>query len=93
MFLSLSAFGSPSLREAEVIYLPETHDNPEDHKFQEEFIKRLYQEGYRFVLAMEMFQQPFQKHLDDYIACKISEDGAFPPSITHPCGGLPRKRA
>jgi uncharacterized iron-regulated protein len=74
MFLSLFAFGSPSLEEAEVIYLPETHDNPKDHKFQEEFIKRLYQEGYRFVLAMEMFQQPFQKHLDDYIACKISEE-------------------
>jgi uncharacterized iron-regulated protein len=34
MFLSLFAFGSPSLREAEVIYPPETHDNPKDHKFQ-----------------------------------------------------------
>jgi hypothetical protein len=34
MFLSLSAFGSPSLQETEVIYPPETHDNPKDHKFQ-----------------------------------------------------------
>jgi hypothetical protein len=27
MVLSLFAFGSPSLQEAEVIYLPEIHDN------------------------------------------------------------------
>jgi uncharacterized iron-regulated protein len=74
IILSFFAFGSNSLQEAEVIYLPETHDNLKDHKLQEEVIKRLHQEGYRFVLAMEMFQQPFQKHLDDYIACKISEE-------------------
>jgi hypothetical protein len=34
MVLSLFAFGSPSLQETEVIYLPKTHDNPKDHKFQ-----------------------------------------------------------
>jgi hypothetical protein len=27
MVFSFFAFGSPSLQEAEVIYLPETHDN------------------------------------------------------------------
>ncbi len=69
-----TAFGYFSLQDAEVIYLPEIHDSQRDHQFQEEIIRRLHQEGYRFVVAMEMFQQPFQKHLDDYIACQISEE-------------------
>ncbi len=77
IILSLSFFKvsvSNSYREASVIYLPEEHNNIDDHRFQEEVIRKLHQEGYRIVIAMEMFQQPFQKYLDEYISGKISEE-------------------
>ncbi len=77
MILSLTLFkisSSNSYRDASVIYLPEEHDSIQDHKFQEEVIRKLHREGYRIVIAMEMFQQPFQKYLDEYISGKISEE-------------------
>ena len=76
ILLSLSmAMGFLSdLKDAEVIYLPEYHDSIQDHKFQEDVIKRLHQEGYKVVILMEMFQQPFQRYLDEYISGKISEE-------------------
>jgi len=77
MILSLTLFktsSSNSYRDASVIYIPEEHDSIQDHKFQEEVIRKLHREGYRIVIAMEMFQQPFQKYLDEYISGKISEE-------------------
>ncbi|MFN3946810.1 MAG: ChaN family lipoprotein [Aquificaceae bacterium] len=60
--------------EYHVIFLPEEHTSKEDHSFQLEIIKLLSSKGYKFVIAMEMFQQPFQTFLDQYINCQIDED-------------------
>ncbi|MCS7277395.1 MAG: ChaN family lipoprotein [Aquificaceae bacterium] len=57
-----------------VIFLPEEHTSKEDHAFQLKVVKFLQSKGYRFFIAMEMFQQPFQSALDDYIACRIEEE-------------------
>ncbi len=61
-------------KQAQVIYIPEIHTSKEDHEFQLKVIRDLYQSGQEFVIAMEMFQQPFQEFLDQYIQGKISEE-------------------
>ena len=58
----------------EVIYVPEVHTKREDHEFQLKVIKDLYEKGYKFAIAMEMFQQGFQGPLDEYIEGKIDEE-------------------
>ncbi|MCS7170950.1 MAG: ChaN family lipoprotein [Aquificaceae bacterium] len=63
-----------SLDRYQVIFLPEEHTSKEDHDFQLSIIKLLFSRGYKFLIAMEMFQQPFQQALDEYIACKIDEE-------------------
>ncbi|QWK19037.1 MAG: ChaN family lipoprotein [Hydrogenobacter thermophilus] len=63
-----------SIKSADVIYIPEEHTNREDHVFQLKVIKYMQNKDYKFVIGMEMFQQNFQKYLDEYINCKLSEE-------------------
>jgi len=56
-----------------IIYVGETHDRYEHHMVQLEVIKALYKKNPRIAVGMEMFQRPFQKVLDDYIAGMIDE--------------------
>ncbi len=63
-----------SLDKYQVIFLPEEHTSKEDHKFQLDVIKFLYSKGHKILIAMEMFQQPFQWALDKYINCQIEEE-------------------
>ncbi|VVB86477.1 Tricorn protease-interacting factor F3 [uncultured archaeon] len=56
-----------------IIYIGETHTSYEDHKVQLAVIMGLYEKGGKFAIGMEMFQKPFQKALDDYIAGNITE--------------------
>ncbi|QID33365.1 ChaN family lipoprotein [Pampinifervens florentissimum] len=58
----------------QVIFLPEEHTNKEDHNFQLDIIKLLSSKNYKFIIAMEMFQQPFQDALDLYVTGQISEE-------------------
>ncbi|MCS6998947.1 MAG: ChaN family lipoprotein [Aquificaceae bacterium] len=58
----------------QVIFLPEEHTSKEDHEFQLRFIRFLHSKGQRLFIAMEMFQQPFQPILEDYVACRIEEE-------------------
>ena len=62
------------IKEADIIYIPEEHTSDQDHRFQLSVIKYMQAKGYKFVIGMEMFQQSFQKYLDDYIEGKISEE-------------------
>jgi uncharacterized iron-regulated protein len=62
------------IKEADIIYIPEEHTSESDHHFQLMIIKHMYAEGYKLVIGMEMFQQSFQRYLDDYIDGKISEE-------------------
>ncbi|MEM9162227.1 MAG: ChaN family lipoprotein [Cyanobacteria bacterium P01_F01_bin.4] len=71
------------LAQADVVYLGESHDQPDDHLMQRLLIDVLYNrhlaaqtvgEGVkRFAIALEMFQSPFQPLLDQYVAGEISE--------------------
>ena len=61
------------LASADVVYLGETHDNPEDHKIQLQIIQSLQQRNRKIAIAMEMFVQPSQNILNRYLAGKISE--------------------
>jgi aminopeptidase N len=56
-----------------VIYAGERHMNFEDHKTQLKIIMNLYERGHVFAIGMEMFQRPFQKDIDDYLAGVLSE--------------------
>ncbi len=61
------------LKQNDVIYLGENHDNPQHHAQQLEMIRQL-QDDTRLVIGMEMFQRPFQPILDRYLAQKTSEE-------------------
>ncbi len=56
-----------------VIYIGERHGNYEDHKIQLKVIMGLHEKGRKFAVGMEMFQRPFQKAINDYLAGAINE--------------------
>lgn len=61
------------IKDAPVVFVGESHTNYEDHRVQLEIIRRMHEGGSRLAVGMEMFQRPFQKGIDDYLAGKISE--------------------
>ena len=61
------------LRDADVVYLGETHDSAADHAAQLDIIQRLYAENPNLAIGLEMFQRPFQPVIDRYLAGEISE--------------------
>lgn len=63
----------PQLEQAQVVYLGETHDNLADHQIQLEIIQQLRKRNSKIVIAMEMFQRPYQGVLNSYIAGQITE--------------------
>jgi len=56
-----------------VIYVGEQHDQYGHHKVQFEFVKGLHERGGKVAVAMEMFQRPYQKYLDQYLNDEIDE--------------------
>jgi uncharacterized iron-regulated protein len=61
------------LAKANVVYLGETHDNPEDHQAQLAIIQQLYQQDPRMAIGMEMFQRPYQPVLEKFLQGKLTE--------------------
>jgi uncharacterized iron-regulated protein len=59
--------------DARVILVGETHTRFDHHLVQLEILKLLYQKSAKLAIGVEWFQQPFQKHLDAYIAGEINE--------------------
>lgn len=62
------------IKDKKIIYVGESHTNFSHHLNQLRVIKALHKNGKRVAIAMEMFQKPFQKDLDEYIAGKTSLD-------------------
>ena len=56
-----------------IVYVGENHDQYAHHLVQLQVLKGLYQNGPKIAVGMEMFQRPFQKVLDDYLAGAIDE--------------------
>ena len=61
------------LAQAKVIYLGETHDSPDDHQAQLEILRSLHSKNPKIAIALEMFQRPYQKVLDQYLAGELTE--------------------
>jgi uncharacterized iron-regulated protein len=55
------------------VFIGERHDRYDHHLAQLEIIRRLHAIHPRLAIGMEMFQQPFQDVLDDYVAGTLSE--------------------
>ena len=62
-----------NLNDRRVLLIGEQHDRFEHHLNQLQLIKKLKQAGYQLAIGMEMFQQPYQQALDDYLAGTITE--------------------
>lgn len=60
------------LNKKKIIYVGETHTNLNHHLNQLRIIKALYKNNQKLVVAMEMFQTPYQKYIDEYIQGKTS---------------------
>jgi uncharacterized iron-regulated protein len=63
----------PKIQDSRIIYVGEQHNQFSHHINQLMVIKRLHEAGYKVAVGMEMFQIPYQKVLNDYIAGKIDE--------------------
>lgn len=63
----------PALTDRRVVYVGETHDNYAHHLTQLEIVRAMHAAHPHLAIGMEMFQQPFQPYLDDYVAGRLSE--------------------
>jgi uncharacterized iron-regulated protein len=57
----------------DIIYIGEFHDVFSHHAVQLDIIRGVHGQSEKMAIGMEMFQRPFQKTLDDYIAGRIEE--------------------
>jgi uncharacterized iron-regulated protein len=61
------------LQQADVVYLGETHDRAADHAAQLAIIQTLHDRTPNLAIGLEMFQRPYQKLLDRYVAGELDE--------------------
>lgn len=61
------------LTEKRALFIGEVHDRLEHHQNQLRLIESLYARYPYIVIGVEYFQQPFQTHLNDYLAGYIDE--------------------
>jgi len=56
-----------------IVYVGEYHDRLSNHTVELQVIKGLFKKNPMIAIGMEMFQQPFQQVLDDYVSGAIGE--------------------
>jgi uncharacterized iron-regulated protein len=56
-----------------IVYVGEEHDKVSHHQVQLEVLRALHRQTPKIAVGMEMFQRPFQRALDDYIAGVVDE--------------------
>lgn len=62
------------MRTTEVVAMGESHDRLEQHLAQRDALLCMLKGGGKVLVGMEMFQRPYQQHLDDYVAGRIDEN-------------------
>lgn len=62
-----------ALSSADVVYIGERHDDETHHQIQERLLRALAAQHDDLGLGMEMFQTPFQEHIDSYLSDEIGE--------------------
>jgi len=70
---NIATLNDIKLNDSRIIYVGEQHNNFAHHFNQLRVIKKWQEAGYKIAVGMEMFQLPYQKALDDYMAGLISE--------------------
>ena len=63
----------PKIENKRLLFIGEYHDNYAHHLNQKQHIQALHEQGKKIAIGLEMFQRPFQRVLDDYIAGRIDE--------------------
>ncbi len=63
----------PRLEASRIVYIGEIHNQYAHHMNQLKVIKKIHEAGYQLAVGMEMFQQPYQPAVDDYLAGRIDE--------------------
>ncbi len=63
----------PALLNQRVLFVGEQHTKFSNHLNQLKIIKALVESGKKVAIGMEMFQEPYQKYLDQFIEGKIGE--------------------
>jgi uncharacterized iron-regulated protein len=61
------------LADKRVVFVGESHDRYDHHLNQLAVIRGLHAQGKPLAIGMEFFQQPFQEHLDAFVAGEITE--------------------
>ncbi|MEJ2695716.1 MAG: ChaN family lipoprotein [Candidatus Sulfobium sp.] len=61
------------IKDTPIIFVGERHTNYADHKVELDVIMSLHRQGRKLAVGMEMFQRPFQKWIDEYLAGTIDE--------------------
>ncbi len=61
------------LAKAQVVYVGESHTNPEHHEIQLRILEALFEKKNLHGIGMEMFQRRFQPVLDDWVEGRIGE--------------------
>ncbi|MBI4528883.1 MAG: ChaN family lipoprotein [Deltaproteobacteria bacterium] len=62
-----------SVATKKIVYVGESHDKFSHHELQLQVLQGLHAKNPKIAIGMEMFQKPFQKAIDDYIAGVIDE--------------------
>lgn len=63
----------PELARSRVVFVGERHDSYGHHLAQLDIIRRLHALNPQIAIGMEMFQQPYQAFLDDFVAGRVDE--------------------
>ena len=63
----------PELMKSRIVFVGENHDQFAHHINQLNIIRKLHKAGAKIGVGMEMFQKPYQKAVDDYLAGRIDE--------------------
>lgn len=75
LFFVFTSLIFTSYSKPDIVLIGENHTDENDHKIQLDVIKDYYKQfNGKIIIAMEMFQQPFQKYLDMYIDGQISQE-------------------
>ncbi len=61
------------IAKSKVVFIGEKHTSFSSHLNQLKIIKEMYKKNNKVAIAMEMFQKPYQKYLDAFVAGEITE--------------------
>ncbi len=74
---------------ADLVILGETHDNPDHHRLQAEFIEELVERGRRPSVVFEMIPEDMQPDIDGYLAAEPEDGAGLGPAVTWEARGWP----